>query len=172
MFSSGQDTICRWLSSLLSTTQWVCCPFCEPANDIPWKRSQFWGLKFAGVFKRASCDMLCMTEKNFQGILFLANFAFFPKFYSQALAVCQRKGLRPRLSIAPESPQVMAVMLTVGSRGEEVAYLLGRAGRVSDALRTVFQFGDSEIHDGSWADICRLHDHVFCWKSYTDEGLN
>lgn len=72
MFGSGQDTICRWLSSLLSTTQWVCCPFCEPANDIPWKRSQFWGLKFAGVFKRASCDMLCMAEMNFQGILFLA----------------------------------------------------------------------------------------------------
>ena len=72
MFGSGQDTICRWLSSLLSTTQWVCCPFCEPANDIPWKRSQFWGLKFASVFKRASCDMLCMAEMNFQGILFLA----------------------------------------------------------------------------------------------------
>lgn len=81
--------------------------------------------------------MLCMAEKNFQGILFLGQFCIFPKFFTQALAVCQRKGLRPRLSIAPESPQVMAVMLTVGSRGEEVAYLLGRAGRVSDALRTV-----------------------------------
>lgn len=106
MFGSGQDTICRWLSSLLSTTQWVCCPFCEPANDIPWKRSHFWGLKFAGVFKRAFCDMLCMAERTFKAFCFLAIWHFFPNSL-QALAVCQRKGLRPRLSIAPESPQVM-----------------------------------------------------------------
>ena len=71
----------------------------------------------------------------------------------QALAVCQRKGLRPKLrsvllSLWP--PWLWAkncgmVNLTalffcdfaIGDvSGEEVAYLLGRAGRVSDALRT------------------------------------
>lgn len=171
MFGSGQDTICRWLSSLLSTTQWVCCPFCEPANDIPWKRSQFWGFEVCWCIQDSILWYVVHGRKELSRHSVFGHLTFLSKFLAGSGRVpAERFASSPKHSsrVSPSH----AVMLTFTSP-RWGSCLLTRPCRPSvrriEDGKKVRRF--MMVHDGSWADICRLHDHVLLeiLHSYTDD---
>lgn len=158
MFGSGQDTICRWLSSLLSTTQWVCCPFCEPANDIPWKRSQFWGGWSLLVYSREKLGWYVVHGRKE-----LSRHSFFGPILHFSQILHTGSGCVPAERFASSPKHSSRVSPSHGSHADRWeprwgSCLLTRPCRPSvRRIEDGSKFGDSEIHDGSWADICRLH---------------
>ena len=81
--------------------------------------------------------MICCAwpKRTFKAFCFWP--AFFSKFFAGSGCVpAERFASSPKLPSLPKSCS-HADSADRCRRGEEVAYLLGRAGRVSDALRTV-----------------------------------